>query len=90
MSFPRAKNGWVDDGRLVANGPHVRRCPNCNSIRFRETVSMEKCDACGLECDYWGGGPNEVYQNMMDRQESLRVEEEWHRIQRLNYENDDF
>lgn len=86
MSFPRSKNGWVDDGRPVLNGPGKRLCPNCNSPRFRETISTEKCDACGLECDYWGNGANEIYLATMGRQESLREEEEWHHRQHLDHE----
>jgi ribosomal protein L37AE/L43A len=61
--YPRSKNGFVDSG--VSQQSSERPCPNCGSNAYRETLSMESCDACGLRCDYWGGGANEVYENMM-------------------------
>ena len=43
-----------------------RKCPNCGSSQFVETTSREYCPSCKLECNYWGKGPNDVYQAMMD------------------------
>ena len=63
--------------------PFQTQCPNCYSSKFIETVSLEYCPDCGLECDYHGGkGANSVYQNMMDRKwaaEEARteLEPEW-------------
>jgi len=57
--------GTVDTGRAL----NAKKCPNCGSSQYRETTSLEQCTSCGLRCDYWGGGSNEVYQRMMDRQE---------------------
>ncbi len=60
-------------------------CPNCRSRNFMETVSIEKCYDCGLECDYHGSGANSVYKNMMEEQayrKELEHQEElddWHR-----------
>lgn len=65
MNYPRYKNGHKDDGRPVASSS--KRCPNCGSTSYRETISKEECTACGLKCDYWGSGANEVYEDMMDR-----------------------
>lgn len=59
------RNGYHDGGSQLSCGQ--TECPNCNSKRFVESVSCEKCYDCGLECNYWGEGPNAVYQNMMDR-----------------------
>lgn len=59
----RYNNGHVDDGRAM----NTRKCPNCGSSKYRETLSREECTACGLKCDYWGSGANEVYDQMMDR-----------------------
>lgn len=64
MSVSRRHNGHTDDGTPVG----TNRCPNCESTRFVETVSMEHCPDCGLRCDYWGGGANDVYKAMLDRQ----------------------
>jgi hypothetical protein len=59
MSYPRYKNDHVDDGTPIRGGG--KTCPNCHSKNFIETLSMEKCNDCGLQCDYWGGGSNDVY-----------------------------
>ena len=63
MDFPRTNLGHIDTGKNIRD----RVCPNCKSLNFMETVSLEKCIDCGLECDYWGSGPNEVYKQMMER-----------------------
>ena len=71
----RYQNGHCDDGTPVRGGS--KACPNCRSTTsYTETVSREQCTACGLECDYWGGGANSVYQSMMDR--NARAEEARH------------
>ena len=78
MTYPRIQNGWVDSGQPVRGGQ--KRCPNCHSENFRETLSREICYSCGLECDYWGAGANEIYQAMSERHhEKLRrlQEERW-------------
>lgn len=59
--YPRERNGWVDDGKLITASNRRDSCPNCGSSNYRETISMEKCDDCGLVCDYWGDGTNAVY-----------------------------
>ena len=75
MVYPRSKNGWIDNGTPL-QGVKKRPCPNCGSNCFLETISMEKCDTCGIECDYWNGGPNIIYQNMIDRLEHEREKEQ--------------
>jgi hypothetical protein len=59
--YPRERNGWVDDGKLITATNRRDTCPNCGSRNYRETISMEKCDDCGLCCDYWGTQTNDVY-----------------------------
>ena len=49
MSYYNERNGWVDNGKKLNN----RKCPNCKSSNFRETLSREYCPDCKLECDYW-------------------------------------
>jgi hypothetical protein len=63
--YPRTRNGHVDDGTPLRSSAKV--CPNCGSHAYTETISLEACNACGLRCDYWGGGTNAVYENMMQR-----------------------
>lgn len=76
----RERNGWIDDGTAIRGG--AVKCPNCGSSDYRETVSMEKCNSCGLVCDYWGGETNEVclryldsYYAEQEREHQARVEE---------------
>lgn len=64
---PNSRNGYYDDGSPLAHGQ--KQCPNCGSTNFTESLSREKCYACGLECDYWGSGANEVYETMMARRD---------------------
>lgn len=74
----RQRNGWTDTGKAL-RGTEGTPCPNCGSSQYRETVSREYCPACGLECDYWGGGANAVYeahhQRYQARLEAARREE---------------
>lgn len=63
-SFPRERNGWADNGSQIPSTVG-QKCPNCGSPRYRQTLSTEDCSACGLHCDYWGGGANPVYEEMM-------------------------
>lgn len=63
MSYYNERNGWVDNGKKLHNDP----CPNCGSHNFQETVSREYCPDCGMECNYWSGGSNEVYDAMCKR-----------------------
>lgn len=76
MTYYNERNGWVDNGKKLNN----RKCPKCKSSKFKETLSREYCPDCGLECDYWGGGANEVYENMMKRDHAKQEEEREARI----------
>lgn len=81
MSYYNERNGWVDNGKKLHNDP----CPNCGSSNFQETVSREYCPDCGMECNYWGGGSNEVYDTMCKRkwaEEDRRREEDFRRQMR--------
>lgn len=74
----RERNGWTDDGSKL-RGSENKRCPNCKSDRYVNSLSREHCPACGLECDYWGGGANNVYETMMAinaREEEKRLAEQ--------------
>lgn len=66
-TFPRThtRTRWVDYGSIEPSTAG-QVCPNCRSLRYRQTTSTESCPDCGLECDYWGAGANEVYQAMLD------------------------
>lgn len=75
--YPRLNNGYYDYGTPVRGGN--KRCPNCNSTDYKETVSREHCKACGLECDYWGGGANPVYERMMNRNARIEEDREYER-----------
>jgi hypothetical protein len=96
MTYPRTRNGYVDDGSLITASNRRDRCPNCGSSNYRETISLEECKSCGLRCDYWGGGTNEVYESMMKRnhareramqeEEDRKQREEWER--ELNWRHD--
>lgn len=77
-----SRNGHYDDGSQLKCGQ--TKCPNCGSKNFVESVSLEKCYDCGLECNYWGGGANEVYEAMCRRHAAEQEErdrqywENWH------------
>jgi hypothetical protein len=81
----RYKNGHVDNGTPISGAR--KTCPNCRSSNYIETLSMEKCNSCGLQCDYWGGGINDVYNSYMDNQyaEERRKEHE----ERIAWESDE-
>jgi ribosomal protein L37AE/L43A len=79
VTYPRSRNGHVDDGSLIKASNRRDRCPNCGSHSYRETVSMESCDACGLRMDYWGGGANKVYEAFQSRQHAQQQAAEWAR-----------
>ncbi|UTC28155.1 hypothetical protein GURKE_01240 [Brevundimonas phage vB_BpoS-Gurke] len=68
MTYPRYKNGHVDTGAPIQASNRRTRCPKCNSTDYVETISREKCRSCGLECDYWGAGANDVYQAHLEAQ----------------------
>jgi len=70
-NYYNERNGWVDTGKKITD----RKCPNCGSHNFIESVSREYCPDCGLECDYWGRGANEVYENMMARDAAIEREQ---------------
>lgn len=61
MTYPRTRNGWLDDGSSISTSKQGARCPKCHSSNYRETISKEQCYSCGLICDYWGGHTNAVY-----------------------------
>lgn len=48
------------------------KCWNCQSKNFRETVDKEYCPDCGIECDYWGKGANEKYDQASARMHEKR------------------
>jgi len=78
MNYYNERNGWVDTGKKITD----RKCPNCKSSNFRETLSREHCPDCGLECDYWGSGSNAVYDSMCERKWAREGEEREARIKR--------
>lgn len=78
MTYYNERNGWVDTGKKLNN----RKCPKCKSARFKETLSREYCPDCGLECDYWGGGANAVYEQMMKEKWAREEAEREERIKR--------
>lgn len=78
MSYYNERNGWVDTGKKLNN----RKCPNCGSSRFQETLSREYCPDCKLECNYWGTGANPVYQQMMERNHAREEAAREERIRR--------
>lgn len=74
ITFPRySQNGTVDDGSRLHNDAR-QVCPNCGSENYFQTISTENCSDCGLQCDYWGGGANDVYKEMMDRDARRKAE----------------
>jgi len=87
--FPR-KHPWhrsnIDSGKKLNN----RSCPNCGSKKFIETVSIEYCPDCKLECDYWEKGPNKVYNNMMDREARIEEDKRWRQEQSSEAFDEDF
>lgn len=75
-NFPK----YQDDqpGPLVDNGSEVgqkQNCPNCGSNKYRQTVSIESCPACGLEFRYWrpNVGGNAVYEAWAKRAREERM-----------------
>lgn len=54
----------------------MAKCPNCKGNNYVETPEIEACPDCGLFCGYHGGGPNGVYEDMMQRQADAEAEEE--------------
>lgn len=89
MTYPRTRNGHVDDGSLIRASNRADNCPNCGSSNYRETVSREECFSCGLVCDYWGGGTNAVYDSWLSRRDAAqrRAEEERDRKEREEWEH---
>lgn len=74
MSFPRKRNGYVDDGNP---SKRQRRCPNCSSSAFKTTVSLEHCASCNYTVDYWGNGGNDVadaYELRRNREHEMQQE----------------
>jgi len=61
MTYPRYRNGHVATGVPIRASNRRTTCPKCGSARYLETLSRERCESCGLEMDYWGGGANSVY-----------------------------
>jgi ribosomal protein L37AE/L43A len=77
MTYPRSRNGWLDDGSLIKASNRRDNCPKCGSANYRETISMEKCNSCGLQFDYWGGGGNEVYREWEAAEALAERRREW-------------
>ena len=82
LNPPNSRNGYYDDGSQLSCGS--KECPNCGSKNFVESVSREKCYDCGIECNYWGKGANEIYENMLRRraeaqeaEDEKKMREEW-------------
>ena len=73
--YPRTRNGHVDDGSLIKASNRRDRCPNCGSSNYRETLSCEACNSCGLVCDYWGGRTNKVYNNYLASRHAAEAEQ---------------
>jgi hypothetical protein len=49
---------------------------------------MEKCNACGLEFDYWGRGGNAVFNSYLERkhaEDARREEQEFAEYMRHHY-----
>lgn len=75
----RERNGYIDDGHSISNAS--KRCPNCQSTDYTETISLERCKTCGLEFDYWGINRTETMEQVLKpckcnglcREESLRA-----------------
>lgn len=68
-----------------------RPCWNCGSNRYVETVSREHCPACGIECNYHGGGANKAYDDASNRKhasEERAREEENRRWWQENHPDD--
>lgn len=84
MTFPRSRNGWVDDGSLIKS--QRRPCPNCGSPEFKETISVESCPKCGLRFDYWGQGGNEVFKAFQKREAQRQTTEALERDLQLEKE----
>lgn len=84
-NYPRYNNGHVDTGKSVSGAS--KKCPNCGSTSYRETVSREECKSCGLKCDYWGSGTNDVYDDMMDRRYAAEERERELEEERWRKEN---
>ena len=78
MTFPRTRNGYIDDGAPLKQ---QIKCPNCNSSAFKTTVSLEHCASCNYTVDYWGNGCNDVAmayeQRRIYEEEIRRQQEEW-------------
>ena len=89
----RYKNGYVDTGKRV----NVQKCPRCGSGNYKETISREKCNACGYEVDYWGQGANKIAedyyaqvhaeQKRREQEEREKQQKEWDDEYRFNGNN---
>lgn len=74
MEAVRVSKGiYVDDGTPLKCS--AKACPNCGSSKYKSTVSKEECTACGLLCDYWGSGSNEVYDDYLARKHAADEKE---------------
>lgn len=77
-TFPRTKNGYTDTGEQMAHTAG-QTCPNCGGPNYTQTVSTEHCPDCGLHCDYWGDGTNDVYKGMTARRNAAEQEADFRR-----------
>ena len=62
----------LDSGKRLHAG---KTCHNCGSPMYFQTVSIEYCPSCGMFCDYWGLGANDVYNAMSDRRAAQEARE---------------
>lgn len=86
MTYYNERNGHVDNGKKLNNN----RCPNCSSGKYTETISREYCPDCGLECDYWGSGANEVYEQWLERKYAADATAQEARYKKYYGEDDDY
>ena len=60
-------------------GNKGRKCPNCNSSNYTESISIERCHSCGYEVDYWGNGGNAVADAYESRRAYAAEKARWER-----------
>jgi uncharacterized membrane-anchored protein len=50
-----------------------QKCWNCRSDKYEQTARIEECTACGIRCDYWGGGANKAYDSASARKHAAKA-----------------
>jgi hypothetical protein len=53
------------------------KCPNCQSIKYKQTTSRDHCPACNYQVDYWGNGANDVAKRYFEYQYYNEQEKEY-------------